>query len=42
MFAVRTSDKCFTEGHYDNMNDLIHHWWFELASKTHYWVRVDI
>ena len=42
MFAVRTSDKYFTEAHYDNMNDLFMDWWRELTSKSHYWIRVSV
>jgi hypothetical protein len=42
MFAVRTSDKCFTEAHYTHLNDLFNDWWMELTSKTHYWVRVSV
>jgi hypothetical protein len=42
MFAVRTADKCFTEAHYDNLNDLLADWWRELTSKTHYYTRVSV
>jgi hypothetical protein len=34
-YAIVTADRCFTEAHYDNWDELVKHWETEIKAGTH-------
>jgi hypothetical protein len=37
-YTVRTADRCFTEAHYDSLQEMVRHWKNEILSGTHYFM----
>jgi hypothetical protein len=37
-YTVRTIDRCFTEAHYDNFEEMVQDWSSEIMAGTHYFL----
>jgi len=37
-YTVRTTDRLWTEAHYDNFADMVRDWSSEILSGTHYYI----
>lgn len=37
-YTVRTIDRCFTEAHYDSLEQMVAQWESEIMAGTHYFM----